>query len=534
MDGGTFDHLTRRLAGRLTRRVGLAGALGALAGGKALDAAGRARERTRRHPGGTGARRHDAEVINEKKPCGPTAAENKCRKNKDCCTNYCKPPKGNAKTGRCRCIKPSKKCKNGQTCCGGATCQNRKCTLPPTCGATGGACTEDANCCSGLICLKGACGPCVETVCASGCAFTTVNAAYAAAAAGDTIFIGSGTHPTGIVVTKDITLTACPGVTAILEPDRVLQDADSYYVIATEDSVDTTTKRSVTLRNLTLQGTATGYADDSEALLTSYLVGLVSWTIEDCTLTKAYYGISARGGEQVITDSTFTDITFAGVYQSYLANFAATDDMSLTVTGSTFSDCDSYAIYCNPEGSSAANGTLTVTDSTFTRIGGYTVYYTGDTTKLANRKAFFTGTTFNDTGLDQSIPLYVTAGTVTLDGCTLTNNKESAIYVLDGDAIVKDTLIQGNTADADGGGIYIDAYNGNASLVVSGSTSITGNSAKTGFNGGGVFLAQRLSYVATASGTSTTNVTNNTPDQCYKFVNGNPGASGVKNCTTWT
>ncbi|MFM9105193.1 MAG: right-handed parallel beta-helix repeat-containing protein, partial [Chloroflexota bacterium] len=166
--------------------------------------------------------------------------------------------------------------KNRQTCCGGATCVNKRCT--PRC-----------------------------TVCASGCAYTTVNAAYAAAAPGAVITIDSGTYPTEILVTKDITLRACEGATeVVLFPTRTTFMNDSYYVVIGEDLVDTTTKHAVTLEGLTFTVSSPGELYD-EAMISSTTNGTVSWTVRGCTFTGAFIiGIDAYNGTQVIENSTVT------------------------------------------------------------------------------------------------------------------------------------------------------------------------------------------------------------------------------------
>ncbi|MGI9254059.1 MAG: hypothetical protein ACR2J8_09945, partial [Thermomicrobiales bacterium] len=332
MDAGTFDRLTRLLAGRLSRRTGLAGALAALATGQTAAREIEARRRDSAHAaqGAEG----EGDVHDEKKPCGPTAKENRCAKHKDCCTKYCKKPKTGGKSGRCRCIKPGKKCKNGQTCCGGATCTNKKCTRQPTCGATGGACAADANCCSGLVCLSGACGVCTPTVCASGCAFSDVNTAYAAAQPGDTIYLDTGVYPTGITVDKDITLTACPGVTGVvLHPDRVLKDlSDTYYVaIRNDNGQDTFT---ITLRNLTVAGTTDGVTNSDESLLNSIQGATVNWVIEDSQFSDAYVVLKSVGGQITVSGTTFTRNSYPFNFNSF--DSYSTVGLNVSIVDSTF------------------------------------------------------------------------------------------------------------------------------------------------------------------------------------------------------
>ncbi|MFM9108170.1 MAG: right-handed parallel beta-helix repeat-containing protein [Chloroflexota bacterium] len=541
MDGRSFDRLTRLLAGRLTRRTGAGAALAGLAGliglpGAATPETGaRPRRRDDGPAGHAPGEKHD--VDDEKRPCGPKASDNRCRKHKDCCTKYCKKSKkGGKKSGRCRCIRAGKKCKDGQKCCGGATCQNRKCTpMPvpppgPTCGAAGVACTEDANCCTGLICEQGPCAPCVETVCASGCAFTDVNLAYAAATSGATIYIGPGTYPTAFMATKDITLAACPGVTGvILQSARDATVQDTYgpdFAIIAEDTVDTTTPRSVTLRNLALEGTADGITNDDETFLSSTPIGLVAYTVEKCTLTNANYGIRTISNQHTVTDSVFDGMTNAGFYQGYPA---AVRTSTADFTGCQFTNQDSYGIYIYMD---TYDSTTTVTDCSFPGNGGYSIRVEGATSSVVpGRKLVLTNTTFTAgklSGTSAYNYLRLIGASAEITGCTFTDGVDTAIQMNDSDAVITDTLIKDNTAESgvDGGGIFIDVSDRNSTLEIAGTTSITGNAA-TGKNGGGIYSYPYNGKTITITGTTTANVTSNLPNNCY--LNG----VGVVDCGTW-
>ncbi len=456
MDGGTFDHLTRRLAGRLTRRVGLAGALGALAGGKALDAAGRARERTRRHPGGSGARRHDAEVIDEKKPCGPTAAENKCRKDKDCCTNYCEPPKGNAKTGRCRCIKPSKKCKNGQTCCGGGTCQKGRC--------------QEATC----------------TVCESGCPFTSVNDAYAAAEPGATITIAAGTWTTGIIVDKDATLTACDDSgEVILQADGAVLALDSYSYVIVEDGVSST-PYTVTLDNLTLSG-----ADSYTILLADYTIGAVSFVLTNVKGRNAGYFLAPIGGDHVLENCD----TDASISSAFYGDFDSTGSGSITASNSTFiSEDNTFYVDGNYAAADRSKTPFTLTNCTFTSVSGSGVNLSG--------------------------------GEATFTNCSITGSGDVGCYLDSGTVTFTDTTISGNSTTNDyAGGIYVWTDSYDSAVTLTGSTSVTGN---TGTNVGGIGIYATNGAI-TVTGASTANVHDNTGVyQCASYDGS--AWSNVANC----
>lgn len=134
MDHSSFDRLSRLLGMASSRRAGLLAIAGFTPAAALAGAA---------HPQGPDAAGQ----------CGPTARDNACVKDSDCCTGYCKPPKTSGGKGRCRCVKQGKKCKKGQTCCGDSTCTNGTCAITVTCSVQpGGACTSDSQCCLGAVC----------------------------------------------------------------------------------------------------------------------------------------------------------------------------------------------------------------------------------------------------------------------------------------------------------------------------------------------------------------------------------------------
>ncbi|MGI9252650.1 MAG: hypothetical protein ACR2J8_02810, partial [Thermomicrobiales bacterium] len=296
MDAGTFDRLIRLLTGRLSRRAGLAAAAAAIVTPAAATPDHRDHGKRHRH----GPRPQG--------PCGDGSRKaNICTRDTQCCTGFCDTSLGKKnvdRRGRCRCIRRGKPCTPKQTCCGKTSCENGVCarTKPTTCQPDGGACAADADCCSCLTCASGVCAACVETVCASGCPYTSVNDAYANANAGDTIYIGQGTYPTSILIDKDITLATCPCVTGVkLTIDRTIPGQDTYYSIVSDNQNDSTAY-SVTLRNLTLEGT---YPSDSyDVLLRSNLQDKTDWTLENCTLKNAYYGMWAPTSHIVMTGGT--------------------------------------------------------------------------------------------------------------------------------------------------------------------------------------------------------------------------------------
>lgn len=171
VDRTRFDDLARLLAGTESRRR-LIGWLAAapLASGlldildpEDAEAAGRRRRRKKRHKHGRGRRRTHRK--RKKKPqCTPLTT---CPADKVC---------GTVDDG-----------------CGGTiTCGSCANPTPACVNNACAACTSSEQCPSGELCLGGICQAC--DVCAAGCAYTTVQAAITAAAAGDTIFVCAGTY----------------------------------------------------------------------------------------------------------------------------------------------------------------------------------------------------------------------------------------------------------------------------------------------------------------------------------------------------
>lgn len=132
MDGPRFDQITRRFAAGQTRRRLLGGLSGALATllGLVVVTGGEARKKARIEG-----------------PCGNGGGKaNRCRRNRQCCTGYCKKRKRHKGKkqkvkGRCRCRKHNQACQEDRNCCPertGRSCRGGICQ--PSCGS-GGPCT---------------------------------------------------------------------------------------------------------------------------------------------------------------------------------------------------------------------------------------------------------------------------------------------------------------------------------------------------------------------------------------------------------
>lgn len=193
MDAYRFDALARALSAPGTRRRTLAAVVGSALGALAIGPAAVDEARARKKPRNKDRKDHG---VSAEGPCGNgSARKNRCKRDRQCCTNYCK-------KRRCRCRKLNQSCtedrnccpeRTGRTCiegtcqtrpclaqgtacpgeapcCTGLSCQNNTCQPTPTCLARGMACPGEFPCCAGLGCQDSECQPqtCAET-CQDGC-----------------------------------------------------------------------------------------------------------------------------------------------------------------------------------------------------------------------------------------------------------------------------------------------------------------------------------------------------------------------------
>jgi predicted outer membrane repeat protein len=479
MDQTQFDRIARLLGGAVSRRAGIGAALAALTGSRIAADADAKNKGTGRKPGTEG-------------PCGNGKRKaNICTKNSDCCTGLCNTKAGKKNKdgkGRCRCIQNGKACKSSKNCCNTLTCNDGVCgsVAPETC-----------------------------LVCASGCPYSTVDAAWAATADGGTISVDAGTYPTAIEIDKSMTVEACNGVTGV-----ILEYVPGEDAIFWDPGV---ALHAVTLKGLTLEEVGTNF----EGLLVS-LSGFVTLDATDCTFRNASNGIEGSGNAN--TSATFTGCSFVG-NDSY-GVYATTLDL-------TFIDCDfSKQGYYGLYASGPADATLT--DCTFTE-DEYGVNITGPGL-IAIDGCTFTGaidgaleldiatiTLTNSTFTGNTMPLVINESTATIDGCTFTGNTGSygtGMALGDGTYTVTNTTISGNTASGGGGGIYANASVANMTLTLGTGVSITGNSAPEGSG----ILAIINGKTMTITGAQTSVTGNLVGDQCETGPNLGGPYTPVANC----
>jgi hypothetical protein len=145
MDANGFDTLTKTIALPASRRS-VVGALLAAAAGRLGMGESTARPRQQDHEDVTG-----------EGPCGNGSARaNSCKRNRQCCTGFCRKRKGGK--GRCRCRALGQSCREDRNCCGNVgqpmICQDKTCQLE---------CTSNAQCGDGQVCVGNTCQDCTLT-----------------------------------------------------------------------------------------------------------------------------------------------------------------------------------------------------------------------------------------------------------------------------------------------------------------------------------------------------------------------------------
>ena len=212
-----------------------------------------------------------------------------------------------------------------------------------------------------------------HTVCASGCDFSTLSAAVAAAADGDIVALEAGEYAGVVTVTKDLTIQGA-GNGADASSATIIKGAGS----GTGLTLTPATGKHVTLSNVRITNFTTGIIVGSRV------------TIEDVASTgNASYGISLNDGTTglTITDSWFT-------YNSVgfkLASKSTASDM--TISGSHFDDNVEVGFYVDRNATTLPTLTdVTITDSTFNNnpIKGFY------TERLSD--AYFENVEFNNSG----------------------------------------------------------------------------------------------------------------------------------------
>ncbi|MFM9105420.1 MAG: hypothetical protein ACKOWF_01820 [Chloroflexota bacterium] len=477
MDRSEFDQIARLLGGAASRRAGLKAAFAALVGGAGGLAAGAQAEAKPRSRGEREEERSEADA--EKRPCGPKPKDNRCRKDRDCCTNYCvrkkkKQGKGKRSIGRCRCVKVGRKCKSGQKCCGGTVCQTGICTpRQPGCKADGAACSANAECCANSYCDGAACAPkTVCTVCPT-CAYTTVQAAIDAlqtSASMSTVRIAGGEYVEDLTVTGKIELANCNGEAVTLR--NATADATRYQTIVMPDP---------------------GAGTAAELVLTSVTVSgktPFSATFGGGGLTV--YGSVTMNGTASVSGCSNGD----GSNDSYAA-FHLWDNASLIMNdkASISGNLGNYyggGLYIEPGASLTMNGSSSISGNTSGSYGGAVSTLDGATVTM-NDDSVMSGNIASSEG--GAVHLYSTGSALVMNGRAAITGNTSGSSGYGGGVVVyedsvltmnDDSAISENTADR-GGGVWAENYADEVNVVMHENSRISSNDASLG---AGVYLNQ--------------------------------------------
>jgi nitrous oxidase accessory protein NosD len=182
-----------------------------------------------------------------------------------------------------------------------------------------------------------------KTVCASGCQFTSINAAIAAASPGDTITIGKGKYYENVVVTKPVTLQGQGNGTVIYPavssptcgfPSSLCGGTASNIVLVEADNVTITNLRLEGDNPNLTSGVARGGADldARNGIITNHAAGTFNnLTVSDVKVADIYLrgiyassgGTFAFGGNTV--DNVQGDANSIGIF-SYLGSGVVADN----------------------------------------------------------------------------------------------------------------------------------------------------------------------------------------------------------------
>jgi adhesin HecA-like repeat protein len=198
MDGKQFDALTS-MVGSLRSRRGTLASLGSLVlltatgGGAGVLAARQQHRKTHHHRTGDDHQLHATGKKNKKKKKCVAAGQAPSKKRKTCCAGLTQDA-----SGVCNSAAPGAP---ATPACTPTTCPANACgTVPDGCGDT----LSCGGCAGNTLCVIGTCQPC--DVCPSGCLFSTIDQAMAAANSGETIRVCPGVYAGSIVIEKNLTL----------------------------------------------------------------------------------------------------------------------------------------------------------------------------------------------------------------------------------------------------------------------------------------------------------------------------------------
>lgn len=534
MDSNHFDRLARTLVGVGTRRTALRVLL-ALPLGTTLaawldgetpvtQAAGRRRRRKKQHHHQQGNGKENRKGKQKGKDKGKdkcTKAGQSPQKGNPCC-------EGLVKDGAGQCAHAA-----GPTCaqtCSGC-CDDQTCVTEMSdsaCGTGGAACGT----CSGLtgICFN---GTCACDVCASGCPFTTVQAAVAAASPGDTITICAGTYVGTTMITKNLTLhgagdgddptsdtildgndagtviTVNAGVTASVSGLRITKGRNNLGGGGVHNPGDLTMTKCTIIDNVSTSADGGGGLHNQGASS--------SLTMIDCTVTQnRFTGSSVSSAAGIFNQGrlAMTGCTLSGNTSRIQLSAGGIRHGNVTSTITTLTNCvvgpDNAAgigggIYATSGGTVELIGTTVQGNSAQSSSGGGIVVDPGTTLRLrSNSRVQNNSTAANGGGIRNQ------GGTVELDNSVVGPN---------------------NTAAGNGGGILNESVPGfTGTVMLSGNSSVEENHADG--DGGGIFNRGIVIGCGTENTVSDNTAGNAMTNNCFNAPASGPlpAGSGCESC----
>ncbi|MFN8591024.1 MAG: hypothetical protein U0031_06120 [Thermomicrobiales bacterium] len=347
-------------------------------------------------------------------------------------------------------------------CCGeGEVCRNGACGVCiPSCDGQqcgsdgcGGSC---GTCPAGQFCQFGVCLERICDVCATGCPFTSVQAAIDAAPAGGTVTVCPGTYPAAFTIRKNLELVgAGDGARG-----TILQGSGTAPVIEIPRGV------TVTLRKLRITGGRNEQGDAGGV----WNKGIA--TVRDCTVTGNYSrnsggGIGNTGGTLTVINCLIT-----GNISDNWGGGIDTREGTLTATNTTIS------------GNTAAGQT--------SQPGGGGIHSYGSRVELSgctireNNALVVGGGIYGELSTISLTNCTVSANTVTIDTPGLnTGNRGGGIVSDNGSLTLTGCLVSDNFAH-EGGGIS-STHNNDEGVLNLIDSEISGNQAER-LGGGGIHV----------------------------------------------
>ena len=348
-----------------------------------------------------------------------------------------------------------------------------------------------------------------HTVCASGCDFSSIQAAINAAISGDTLSLAGETFTEPFTVSKSLTIQGAGTENTILQAAESQALATSRVISVTEGV--TITISGVTIRYGKVSGTTfpDGYG---AGIFSQGTLNVSQSAIVSNTATYAAGLYIDEGGSANIVDATFSGNICSATY-GCAGGIHANQVVILNVSNSTFLRNTGNGIYIFD------STALNVSDSDFISNQTNGTYIQGRGIQISGSTAAITGSTFQS---NQGNGINILGeSTATVTGSTFQSNQDSSIGISgESTATITGCIFQSNTTPNSGGGISVYSF---SHLILSDST-FEGNQA--GDSGGAIRSSQHGDLVIT-------NVTfeGNTADFGAGIYNYNHGTISISNVT---